>query len=211
MNKLAELVCVAATLLVIAGCNSADQWKEAAENVKRVEAVQSKKLKEIADDKALSDKEAYPKYLNALPEVQTNLPKAVGDWWKVLPADGGWEAIIQDVTQTQWEGTNEEERFQRERDFIRSRLLMCKRMLEDLKARNLKQVTLKLFVKVGDGDKYPEIFRAVVTQADLPKFENAPAKAEAGGIFDARGPKIGTVAKVELNNFPELSYVKRAK
>lgn len=212
MNKFVERLCVAGMLLLIVGCgNSADQWKEVAENVKRAEEFQSKKLKGIADDKSVSDKDAYPKYLDALPEVQTNLPKEIGAWWKYKQTNEGWFVTIQDVTLTQWEGTNEEERFQRERDFIRNRFLMCKRMLADLKARNLKQVTLKLFVKQGDADKYPEIFRAVVTQADLPKFENAPAKAEAGGIFDARGPKIGTLATIELNNFPELNYVKRAK
>lgn len=193
------------------GCGGQDQWKEAAENVKRANDFQDKKMKGIADDKSLKDPEAFKKYLDSLPEVQTSLPKEVAPWWSYKPVDGGQQIFIRDVILSQWEEEAPEVHYQRERDFIRNRMLMCRRMLTDLKDRKLQQVTLTLFTKQTEKGDHVEVFRSVMTTADLVHLENPPAKAEAGGIFDPRGSKIGTVCKVELNRFPELQYTKRAK
>ena len=194
------------------GCGGGqDQWKEAAENVKRANEFTDKKMRGIADDKSLSDDAAYKKYLDSTPEVLTNLPKGVAPWWRVQPFDGGHEIFIHDVVQTQYADDSAETRMRSEREFIRHRMLICKRMLEHLKERKLRQVTLSIFVKLASKETYQEMFRAVMTQADVAKLANAPAGADVGGMFDPRGPNIGSACKVELNLYPELEYKKREK
>jgi hypothetical protein len=201
---------VAGFACLVVGCfGGEDQWKQAADNVKRADEFREKKMKGIAEDKSLNESAVYKKYLDSTPEVQTTLPKEVAPWWREEPFEGGHQIIIRDLLLKQFEGSNAEERHQSERLFVRNRMLMCERMLRHLKDRNLKQVKFSVFTKSGGQDNYQELFRAVMTQADLPKLANPPVKAEAGGIFDPRGQKIGTAWKVELNRYPELEYAKQ--
>ncbi len=96
MTRLAALVPVLLAVAVV-GCGSgADQWKEAAENVRRGEEALEKRLKGIADDTALADQDAIQQYLDVLPTAGTgkNLPKDVAPEWSAKKTNGEWHVII---------------------------------------------------------------------------------------------------------------------
>ncbi len=124
------------------------------------------------------------------------------------------------MLQKQNEDTAPDERMQSERAFIRSQLIGCKRILDHLKSRKIGSVTLQIYTKLSGEEKHTELFRSVMTAADLPKCENVTELADPvatsmigsaaeGTVYDPRGPKIGECWKVELNQYPNLEYKKK--
>ncbi len=103
---------------------------------------------------------------------------------------------------------------------MRYHLFGCKMALEHLKGRKLQSVTVSIYTKLIGDDKHTELFRAVMTQADLTKVAASADMAGAtstfndhtalaGTVYDPRGPKIGECWKVELNLYPDLEYKKK--
>jgi hypothetical protein len=217
-----RLALLAPFLLAALGCGTnPQQAKEDFErNAKAGEAALEKRLKEIAGDPAASDADAVKKYLDALPSVQTNLPAGVAPGWAANSKSGVWHVTLHAMLQSQAEGSTPDQRMQSERAFIRGQMIGCKRILEHLKGRKVEGVSLQVYTKLSGEEKPTELFRAVMTTADLPKFEKLPELADPavtsavgtaaeGAVYDPRGPKIGDCWTVELNRYPELEYKKK--
>jgi len=178
------------------------------------------RLKEIGDDKALSDGDAVKKYLDTLPSVQSNLPTGVAPGWAANTKNGEWHVTLHSMLQSQAADSSPDQRAQSERANIRSQMIGCKRILDHLKGRKVGSVTLQIYTKLTGGEKHTELFRAVMTSADLPSFGKVPelsdpvatsaiGTAAEGTVYDPRGPKIGECWKVELNRYPSLEYNKK--
>lgn len=207
------------------GCGvSPKEAQEAKENFERnsrnMEAAVEKKLSDIGEDKALTDGDAVKKYLDTLPSVQSNLPVGVAPGWAANTKNGEWHITLHSMLQKQAADTTPDQRMQSERAFIRSQMIGCKRILTHLKGRKVGSVTLQIYTKPEGEEKHTELFRAVMTPADLSKVEavtelsdpvvvSAVGTAAAGTVYDPRGPKIGECWKVELNRYPDLEYKKK--
>ncbi|MFO0935113.1 MAG: hypothetical protein U0798_01180 [Gemmataceae bacterium] len=208
-------------LFTATGCGSkADQANDVAENVRRIQQAEEKLLKGIADNAELSDADAIKKYLDSTPTVPKNLAADVAPGWAANQIKNQWHLIIHAMHQSQDEDSTPDERMKKERNTIRWHMASCKRMLEHLKGRKVESVTISLYTKVNGQDKHTELFRAVLTQADLSKFDKFPdgveyttsnnlQTANEGTVYDPRGSKIGTCWTVELNRYPDLSYKKK--
>ena len=219
MNRL--LFAVPLALFAVVGCgpNQEQRRQEGEEQVRRNAEANEKRLKGIADDMSLSDADAVRKYLDADPDVFTNLPAAIAPGWAANSTNGVWHVTLHAVLQSQSADKTPDAMTESERSFVRSRLLECRRTLEHLKGRKVGGVTLKIFTKPTGDEKYTELFRAVMTPTDLPKFEKWPElndpvalaynPVEANTVYDPRGPKIGDCWTVELNRYPDLEYKKR--
>lgn len=210
-------------LLAALGCGTNPQQakEEHERNVKAGEAALDKRLKGIADDAGSSDADAVKKYLDTLPSIQTNLPAGVAPGWAANTKNGVWHITLHAMLQSQAENSTPEQRTQSERAFIRGQMIGCRRILDHLKGRKVEGVTLQVYTKLTGDDKHTELFRAVMTTADLPKFDKLPelsdpvttsavGTAAEGTVYDPRGPKIGDCWKVELNRYPELEYKKKS-
>jgi hypothetical protein len=202
------------------GTNPEQAKSDFERNVKAGEAALEKRLKDIGDDKALSDGDAVKKYLDTLPSVQTNLPAGVAPGWAANTKGGVWHITLHSMLQKQAEDTTAEGRMQSERAFIRSQMIGCKRILDHLKERKVGSVTLQIYTKLTGEENHTELFRAVMTPADVPNVEKVTelsdpvtvsmvGSAAAGTVYDPRGPKINECWKVELNRYPSLEYQKK--
>lgn len=220
MKRIALFIPFALVALGCGGGGNADAAKEGAENVRRGEAALEKRLKEIGEDKSLSDAESVKKYLDTLPSVQSNLPKGVAPGWAANTKNGEWHIVLHSMLQSQDANSTPDARMESERAFVRSQMIGCKRILEHLKDRKVQSVTLQIYTKLTGAEQYTELFRAVMTTNDLAKLEkvaeisdpvanSSMATAAAGAVYDPRGPRIAECWKVELNLYPELEYKKK--
>jgi hypothetical protein len=208
-------------LLLALGCgDSAAQRQAAAENYRRAQELEERRLKEIADDASLSEADAIRKYLDQFPTVPKNLPADVAPGWAANQRNNQWHLVIHAVLQAQYANSSADERMRKERNTVRWHMAGCKRMLDHLGGRKVQSVTVVIYTQLTGQDKHTELFRAVMTRADLPKVEQAaelpafesannPATAAEGTVYDPRGPKIGDCWTVELNRYPDLEYKKR--
>ncbi len=216
-----RLLLVVPFLLLALGCgDSAAQRQAAAENYRRAQELEERRLKEISDDASLSEADAIKKYLDHFPTVPKNLSADVAPGWAANQINNQWHLVIHAVLQAQSADSSADERMRKERDTIRWHMAGCKRMLDHLNGRKVQSVTVSIYTKLTGQDKHTELFRAVMTRADLPKVEkipelanfesaNNPDTAAEGAVYDPRGPKIGDCWTVELNRYPDLEYKKR--
>ncbi len=70
------------------GTKPEEAKKDFERNARSGEAALEKRLKDIGEDKALSDGDAVKKYLDTLPSVQTNLPAGVAPGWAAATKNG---------------------------------------------------------------------------------------------------------------------------
>jgi hypothetical protein len=208
-------------LFAALGCGgSTDQWKEVAENARRNQEAEDKALRGIADDSGLPEADAIKKYLDSSPTVPKNLPPDVAPGWAANQINNQWHLVVHAMLQSQSADSSPDERMRKERNTVRWHMAGSRRMLDHLKGRKVQSVTVSIYTKLTGQEKHTELFRAVMTQADVAKSEknpdgvdfhssNNPQSAEEGTVYDPRGPKIGDCWTVELNRYPDLEYKKR--
>lgn len=216
-----RLLFVPLVLLAALGCgDTAAERQEAADNYRRNQELEERRLKGIADDASLTDAEAIRKYLDNFPTVPKNLPADIAPGWAANQVNGQWQLVIHAVLQAQYADSSPEERMRKERNTIRWHMAGCKRMLDHLGGRKVQGVTVSIYTRLTGQDRHTELFRAVMTRSDLPKVEKAaelpsfesandPDTAAEGTVYDPRGPRIRDCWTVELNRYPDLEYKKR--
>ena len=215
------VVIVSFSLFAAIGCGgTTDEWKEVTENARRSQEAEENALRGIADDSGLSEADAIKKYLDKSPTVSKNLPPDVAPGWAANQVNNQWHLVIHAMLQSQGVDSSPEERLRKERDTIRWHMAGSRRMLDHLKGRKVQSVTVRIYTKLTGQETHTELFRAVMTQADLAKSEkiadvvdyhssNDPQSAAEGTVYDPRGPRISECWTVELNRYPDLEYKKR--
>jgi hypothetical protein len=196
----------------LCGCSKAPQGPPP--SPEKLEEMRRARMKGIAEDKSLSDADAFKKYLESSPANPLGIPNAIGDVWaEVLPIGGGVPGSMitirkPDATDYLTSKTTKDPLLM-EREGIQRAALACEEMLSDLQVRNIKGISYQLYGRV-EGAGYAEVFRATVLLKHLPKLQEAKTTPpDVGTVFDPRGPKINEIWIVEKNDYPKFSYNKK--
>jgi len=196
-----------------AGCSKAPDGPPP--SPEKLEEMRRARMKGIAEDKSLSDADAFKKYLESSPANPRGIPKSMGGVWaEVLPIGGGVPGSmitirVPDATDYLTSKTTKDPLLM-EREGIQRDARACEEMLSDLQVRNIKGISFQLYGRVEGTDGYAEVFRATVLLKHLPKLqENKSTPPDVGTVFDPRGPKINDIWIIEKNEYPKITYNKK--
>lgn len=204
------LLAVSFTLLAwsVVGCGPETPSKQLTSE--ELDRLADDRLKAIADDASLSDADCFKKYFDTHSrKPSVILPDSIGPWWRVNAVGDGFTIHLKDEPNPFQVGKTADDRIQSERLAIKAKVELTRQVLRHFQGRKVRSVTVSLYTQLTGDKQLTELFRAIATQADLPKLEKATGNPDAETVFDPRSAKIVDVWTVELNRYPDLEYKKR--